>query len=265
MDIEEIRKIVLAVLASVAPDSDRQAIQPDRPLREQIDLDSLDWLNVLAGLQDKLKVDIPASDIGRLATLNSMASYMASRLSEHAGPSLHPKVDPFAALPRTVELLGDTPVTLRPIRADDAPLEADFVRRLSTESRYKRFMGTVRELPQAKLAYLTNVDSVHHVALAATVNRAGQEALVGVARYVVDAAGCACEFAVAVDDAWQGSGVAGILMQTLLEVARTRGLKRMEGSVLATNSRMLKFMRQLGFDLHHDPDDRHNVVVVRAL
>ncbi|MEW5879130.1 MAG: GNAT family N-acetyltransferase [Pseudomonadota bacterium] len=89
--------------------------------------------------------------------------------------------------------------------------------------------------------------------------------LVGAARYVVDASGGGCEFAIAVDDAWQGSGLAGVLMHALIDVARARGLATMEGSVLATNTRMLKFARQLGFRLEHDPEDRSTVRVVRAL
>lgn len=234
-------------------------------MRQQIDLDSMDWLNLLASLQERLQVDIPESDHGRLTTLDSIAAYMASRLAEQPVDTSHARADTLTSLPRAFRLADGTTVTLRPIHADDAPLDADFVRRLSAQSRYNRFMATMRELPQAKLKYLTDVDSDHHVALAATMRREGQEVLMGVARYVVDAAGTGCEFAVAVDDASQGSGVAGLLMRTLTDVARTRGLKRMEGSVLATNDRMLKFMRQLGFSLHGDPDDRHIVLVVRTL
>jgi acetyltransferase len=154
---------------------------------------------------------------------------------------------------------------VRPLRAADMALEADFVQHLSMESRYKRFMVTVRELPESKLKYLTDVDQVRHVAFAATVERDGREALVGVARYVVDASGRGCEFAIAVDDAWQGTGLAGILMQALIDVARARGLATMEGSVLATNTRMLKFMPQLGFAVQHNPQDSGTVRVVRAL
>jgi acetyltransferase len=126
-------------------------------------------------------------------------------------------------------------------------------------------MATMRELPEAMLKSLTDVDAVHRVALAATMRRGEQEVLLGVARYVVDAAGTGCEFAVAVDDALQGSGLAGHLMQTLIGVARARGLARMEGIVLASNRKMLSFMRQLGFSLRRDPQDGNNVLVARAL
>jgi acetyltransferase len=171
----------------------------------------------------------------------------------------------LAALPCTRHVIRGDTVTVRPIRADDMPLEADFVRHLSAETRYKRFMVTVKELPAAKLHYLTDVDQVHHVALVAIVERDGRTAQVAVARYIVDPAGQTCEFAIAVDDDWQGSGLAGILMHALIDVARARGLKTMQGFVLATNARMLKFARQLGFRGERDPEERDSVRVMLAL
>jgi acetyltransferase len=154
---------------------------------------------------------------------------------------------------------------VRPIRADDLPLEADFVRHLSSESRYERFMVTVGELSARKLEYLTDVDQLRHVALVATTAQDGRETIVGVVRYIVDPAGTGCEFAVAIDDAWHGTGLAGILMQALIDIARARGLRTMEGFVLAANAPMLRFARQLGFRVRRDPEDRDTVHVERSL
>ncbi|RPH61484.1 MAG: acyl carrier protein, partial [Burkholderiales bacterium] len=64
MEIDEIRRAVRAAIESVAPDADVQGIRPDQPLRQQVDLDSMDWLNVLAGLHDRLSIEIPESDYG---------------------------------------------------------------------------------------------------------------------------------------------------------------------------------------------------------
>lgn len=170
-----------------------------------------------------------------------------------------------AELVRVRTLFDGSRVTIRPIRAADAPMEQDFVRHLSPDSRYGRFMTAVKELPPAKLKYFTDIDYEHHLALVAVIERDGQEIEVGVARYVVAPAGGSCEFAVAVDDAWQGSGVAGVLMLALMDAARARGLQTMEGFILATNHKMLKFARQLGFELEHDPDDPGTIHVQRAL
>jgi acetyltransferase len=172
---------------------------------------------------------------------------------------------PPGDLPHASHVVNGTPVTVRPMCRDDMALEADFVRRLSSDSRYQRYMATLSELSPAKLASLTEVDQVRHVALAATTERERREALVGVARYIVDSSGAGCEFALEVDDAWQGSGLAGILMQALIDVARSRGLATMEGIILASNFRMLKFTHQLGFVPRRDPDSRDTVRVARAL
>jgi acetyltransferase len=265
VETEEIRRAVRATIESIAPDTDVQRIRPDRPLRQQIELDSMDWLNVIAGLHDRLSIEIPESDYGHLTTLDSIVTYIASRQAEHRGAPAREVAQVPAQLPCTNYLVNGTPVAVRPMRPDDMALEADFVRRLSTETRYQRFMVTLSELPQAKLHYLTDVDQVRHVALVATVHCKGQQVMVGVVRYIVDPAGSGCEFAVAVDDAWEGSGLAGILMQALMDVARSRGLTTMDGIVLATNTRMLKFTRQLGFSRQRDPEDRDTVRVTRSL
>lgn len=170
-----------------------------------------------------------------------------------------------AELVRTRYLFDGNPVTIRPIRREDAPMEQDFVKHLSPDARYKRFMSTFQELPPGKLKYLTEIDYVRHLALVAVVQQEGRELEIGVARYVANPTGNSCEFAIAIDDAWQGSGVAGILMLTLIDAAKARHMESMEGIILASNYKMLKFARQLGFALHRDPDDPGMVLAVRTL
>ena len=262
METGEIRGAVREAIAAIAPETDVERIRPGEPLREQIDLDSMDWLNVVAALHDRFGVDIPEADYERLATLDSIVGYVASRKT--ARPGTLPRAAPDGIAVAKHQVNG-VPVTVRPIRPEDAPMEADFVRHLSSDTRYKRFMLTLRELSHAKLRYLTEVDQSQHVALVATVEQEGREVEVGVVRYIVAPAGGSCEFAIALDDAWQGSGLAGILMHALMDIARSRGLATMEGVVLAANARMLKFTHQLGFRVERDPEDRTTVRVVRAL
>ena len=264
MDVTEIRAAVLETLKSIAPEMDASRLKPDQPLRHQVDLDSMDWLNVIAGLQEKLHVDIAESDYGRLATLDAIVACVADLSARGIGAD-HAVGTDLAKFIRTHQLLDGRQVSVRPIRAADAQLEADFVRHLSRDSRYERFMVSMNELPPAKLKYLTEVDYEHHMALVATEIRDGKEIEVGVARYVIAPATTKCEFAVAVDDAWHGSGLAGTLMADLTDIARDRGVTEMEGFVLATNHKMLKFARQLGFTQHRDPEDRETVHVVRTL
>jgi len=55
-------------------------LRADRPLRNQVDLDSMDWLNFLIGLHEKLKVDIPEADYAKLVTLGDVLDYLKKKL-----------------------------------------------------------------------------------------------------------------------------------------------------------------------------------------
>ncbi|MDD5297405.1 MAG: bifunctional acetate--CoA ligase family protein/GNAT family N-acetyltransferase [Rhodocyclaceae bacterium] len=155
------------------------------------------------------------------------------------------------------------PVVIRPIRPEDAGMEQEFVRSLSPESRYFRFMNTLRELTQSMTARLTQIDYDREMAFVATVEEGGVEIEVGVCRYATNPDAESCEFAIVVSDAWAGKGLARRLMNTLIETARTKGLKYMNGDFLSNNERMLKFVASLGFILSNDPEDnsvKHGVL-----
>ena len=76
----EIRAVALATLLSIAPEVEADELRGDRPLRNQVDLDSMDWLNFLLGLHEKLKVDIPEADYARLITLDDVVGYLQKKL-----------------------------------------------------------------------------------------------------------------------------------------------------------------------------------------
>jgi acyl carrier protein len=79
MTDDEIRTIVLRVIGDIAPEADAQRIDPDAPLRDQLDLDSMDLLNIMIGLHEALHVDIPETDYPSLATLNAAVAYLRER------------------------------------------------------------------------------------------------------------------------------------------------------------------------------------------
>jgi acyl carrier protein len=82
MTRDEIRSALLDTLASVAPEADLDALKPERPLRDQLDIDSFDFLNVVVRLHDKLGVDIPEADYPKLITLNGALDYLETRLTQ---------------------------------------------------------------------------------------------------------------------------------------------------------------------------------------
>ncbi len=184
------------------------------------------------------------------------ARVIADNVSPSADRYDHMAIHPYPShlISKWVQPDG-TQITIRPIKPEDADLEVEFVRKLSAETKYYRFMNTMRELPPAMVARLTQIDYDREMAFLATVEENGQEVELGVCRYAVNPDGESCEFAVVVADDWQSRGLARKLMGVLIETARNRGLKYMNGVFLSSNERMLKFVQNLGFVLSNDPED----------
>ena len=84
MNESEIKSRVLGIIKSIAPELEEGELRADRPLRDQIDLDSMDWLNVLVALHEKLHVDIPEADYGKLVTLDNLVGYLREKLAQRA-------------------------------------------------------------------------------------------------------------------------------------------------------------------------------------
>jgi len=79
MSEQDVRAAVIGVLKSIAPELEESELAPDRALREQIDLDSMDWLNVIVALHERLNVEIPESDYAKLTTLDAVVAYLGAR------------------------------------------------------------------------------------------------------------------------------------------------------------------------------------------
>lgn len=79
MTTEEIKKTVIGALTRIAPEVDPASIETGANLRDALDLDSMDFLNFVLALHDRLGVDIPESDYSRLYSLDSTLSYLASK------------------------------------------------------------------------------------------------------------------------------------------------------------------------------------------
>ena len=81
MNTDDIRAVAIATLQSIAPEVEAESLRGDRPLRNQVDLDSMDWLNFLLGLHEKLRVEIPEADYARLVTLDDVVAYLQAKLA----------------------------------------------------------------------------------------------------------------------------------------------------------------------------------------
>ena len=166
---------------------------------------------------------------------------------------------------QSLKLRDGFEVTIRPIRPEDAQIEQSFVRNLSNESRYYRFMDGLRELSPRMLSHFTEVDYDRHMALIAISGRDGAEIQIGVARYLMDGDGRHAEFAIVIADDWQRKGLGTCLMQALIDAARSGGVRLLHGDVLASNHKMLALMSKLGFSVKFDGQDARTMRVEMEL
>lgn len=151
---------------------------------------------------------------------------------------------------------------LRPIRPEDAAPLQDFIRHLSEESRYMRFVSMLHELTPRMLARYTSIDYDRELALVATVTEPDpdhrglpKEVIIGFAHYLRNADGLGAEYALAIADDWQRCGLGAELMRGLTQAAKEQGLAYIDGYVLANNRPMLRLMAHLGFQNDPDVDD----------
>lgn len=181
-------------------------------------------------------------------------------------PYAHMAIHPYPThLVSRCHLPDGTSMTIRPIRPEDAQIEQEFVRNMSPEAKYFRFMQTIEELTPEMLARFTQPDYDRETALIAVLDGNEEPRQLGVARYSVNPDGKSCEFALAVLDQKRKQGIGSRLMEALMESARGRGIRVIEGEVLADNHRMLSLMRRLGFAIRNSPEDQGIRIVERWL
>ena len=147
-------------------------------------------------------------------------------------------------------------VHVRAIRAADEAEILQAFDRMSDDARYMRFMRSVREVNVERLRHALASFPESGMGIMATVPAADGIDIVGSAVFFIGSdAPKTCEFAINVDSAFGGAGLASTLMRTLIGLAGKRGLEEMEGFVLAANPPMLRLARRLGFNIAFDPDD----------
>jgi len=153
------------------------------------------------------------------------------------------------AWPRAERSTDGVPYHVRPIRKDDAGREREFILALSPESRFQRFMHSMREPSEELIAQLVDIDAHARMALVAVTGKPPEERIIGVARYAADAGGRECEFGVAVADDWQCRGIGTTLARLLFDYAAREGFETIYGNVFANNQRMLELAEWLGLTI----------------
>ena len=159
--------------------------------------------------------------------------------------SLPPSTNELKVLGAPIELRDGSRVRVRQGHSSDRDLLLRGFARLSKESRYRRFLVPKRELSEANIHYLTEIDHHDHEAMIA-LDEATAEGI-GVARYVRDSERPdAAEVAVTVIDDWQARGLGTLLLEVISARAREEGITTFTALMLATNRKMMDVIKALG-------------------
>ncbi|QUJ70378.1 bifunctional acetate--CoA ligase family protein/GNAT family N-acetyltransferase (plasmid) [Photobacterium sp. GJ3] len=158
--------------------------------------------------------------------------------------------------PKELELLtalkDRTPVLLRPIRPEDEPKHKAFIARVSHDDLYNRFFSEVGEFNHEALANLTQIDydrEMAYIAVQLDPDTHEESDILGVSRAVSDPTNEEAEFAVLVRSDLKGQGLGSMLLNTIIQYCRHRGIQRLTGITMPTNQGMLALARKSGFQV----------------
>jgi len=154
-----------------------------------------------------------------------------------------------AELESTFRLKNGLEVLVRPIRPDDEPLMREMFYEFSERTVYLRYHAAIKAMPHNKLQVFCNVDYDTEMALIAVLGPPGNERVIGVGRYMTDAAKESAELAFTVTDEFQRNGLGTCLFERLIGIARDRGIRRFHAYVLVENSGMLKIFHRSGLNI----------------
>ena len=157
-------------------------------------------------------------------------------------------------LEREVEWQGRQ-LLLRPIRPEDENTLGDLLTSLAAEDSRMRFFDTMRKLPRQLLARFTQIDYEREMALVAIErDGSGGERSLGEVRVVADPDNVVAEFALVISSSLKGKGLGRLLMASIIDYARSRGIHELRGETLAGNLRMQALARHCGFSVQAAAD-----------
>ena len=184
-----------------------------------------------------------------------------SPTTKHSSTASETAIFPALEGDHWVESLRDgTRVLIRPLRESDRAFEEEFIHRMSPETRRYRFLGDFKEPSKELIDQLMHVDYVHDMAYVAFAHDNGHLREVGISRYSATDDGKQCECAVTVADDWRHRGLAVLLMQHLIAVARKNKFTRMFSIDDNTNGPMHELASFLGFSRESNPEDPRTVI-----
>ncbi len=163
-------------------------------------------------------------------------------------PYAHMVISPYPSeYESTFRMNNGQAARLRPIRPEDEPIEAEMFASFSEETKRFRFMGPIKGASHELLIRYTQIDYDREIAIIAELSEAGRQKMAGVVRLIADPYNETAEYAIVVADPWQGQGLGTQMTETILEIAKQRGIHVVYAYVLEDNAGMLHMFKKFGF------------------
>jgi acetyltransferase len=184
----------------------------------------------------------------------------------HPGLSGNPR---FAIRPypseweRHIKLRDGTAIFVRPVRPEDEPLYPPFFAAVTQADLRLRFFAPVKDFSHTFIARFTQIDYARAIAFIALDEATG--AMLGVVRLHATVDYDSGEYAILVRSDLKGHGLGWLLMQLIIEYARSEGIRSINGQVLQENMMMLDMCRNLGFHIASDPQEPSSAIVTLSL
>jgi len=201
-----------------------------------------------------------ADETGLMAVDARVAIGQAERKFKGSGPANFAVRAYPSQWERNIEIKDGWRVFARPIRPEDEPLIHGFLRHVTPEDLRLRFFAPMKEFTHEFVARLTQLDYARAMAFVAFDEVTNE--MVGVVRIHSDSIYESGEYAILLRSDLKGKGLGWVLMQLIIEYAKSEGLKVISGDVLRENTVMLEMCRNLGFEVKSNPAE-HGICEVR--
>ena len=140
-------------------------------------------------------------------------------------------------------------VTIRPIKPEDEPLEAELFTTFSKETQRHRFFKQIGDITHELLQRYTQIDYDREIALIAELSENKKKKMIGVVRLIADPMNERAEFAIVVGDPWQFKGLGNKFTDEILKIAKERGIKIVWAKFLSDNEPMKSIFQKRGFKI----------------
>ncbi len=168
---------------------------------------------------------------------------------EHMVISPYPKKDEILWL-----LKNGQEVLLRPIKPEDEPMWLEMFQSLSEESIRYRFFQMLKDTPHEVRVRYCNVDYDREIALVAEMVENGKRKILGVTRLSIESDEKSGEMAFLVSDYWQGLGLGTKMVDYVLDIAKEKGIDKVNAIILQDNYRALSLSKKMGFSIEYLTD-----------